>query len=94
MKNPIVALAKEISLLSPCRVSNNAKKGRTVFGVSGLDIYEIATFTDGFFAYQSRTSTGKDKSLAQSLKFAADDLKVWYYEATSLQPGTISEEIS
>ena len=48
MKNPIGALAKEISLLTPCRVSNSAKKGRKVFGVSGLDIYEIATFIDGF----------------------------------------------
>ena len=94
MKNPIGALAKEISLLSPCRVSNNAKKGRTVFGVSGLDIYENATFIDGFIADQSITCTAKDKSLAQMLKFAADDLKVWYYEAASLQPGTISEEIS
>ena len=94
MKNPIGALAKEISLLSPCRVPNNAKKERTVFRVSGLGIYEIATFTYGFIADQSITCTAKDKSLAQKLKFAADDLKVWYYEAASLQRGTINEEIS
>ena len=66
MKNPIGALAKEISLLTPCRVSNSAKKGRKVFGVSGLDIYEIATFIDGFIADKSNICMGKDKSLAQS----------------------------
>ena len=94
IKYPSKALAKEISLLAPCRISNNAKTGRTVFGVSGLDIGEIATFIDGFIADQDITYTGKDKLLAQKLKFAADDLKVWYYEAASLQPGTISEEIT
>ena len=93
-KYPSKALAKEISLLLPCRVSNNAKTGRTVFGVSGLDIHEIASFIDSFIADEKMTRPGKDKSLAQMLKFAADDLKVWYYEAASLQPGTISKEIS
>jgi len=94
IKYPSEALAREISLLAPCRVSNNAKTGRTVFGVSGLDVHEIVTFINSFIADQSIAFSGKDESLAQKLKFAADDLKVWYYEAASLQPGTISEEIS
>ena len=94
IKYPSEALAREISLLAPCRVSNNAKTGRTVFGVSGLDIHEIASFIDSFIADQSITFLAGNESLAQKLKFAADDLKVWYYEAASLQPGTISDEIS
>ena len=94
MKYASGTLAKEISLLLPCRASNNAKKGRTVFGVSGLDIYEIATLIDGFIVDQSINCTGKDRSLAQTLKLAADDLKVWYYEAATPQPGTSSEEIA
>lgn len=34
MKNPIGALAKEISLLTPCRVSNSAKKDEKYLGLA------------------------------------------------------------
>ena len=82
------ALAEEISLLKSARNFNNGKTKRTVYGVSGLEINEIATLMQNFIIDQSISSPSKEKSLGQMLKFASDDLKVWYYEAAGKKART------
>ena len=88
------ALAEEISLLKSARNFNNGKTKRTVYGVSGLEINEIATLMRNFIIDQRISSPSKEKSLGQMLKFASDDLKVWYYEAAGKKARTTGKEIT
>ena len=62
------------------------QRGRITFGVSGLDMDTIVDFI-GDFLDGIPPNPRDDLSLAMTLNFAVDDLKAFYYEAVSAQPG-------
>ena len=63
------------------------ERGRTTMGLSGMVIGEITNFICTFLDGQVPDNPNKDRSLGQSLKFAVEDLKVFYREAAGAQPG-------
>jgi hypothetical protein len=62
------------------------EKQRTTVGVSGLEINQIVEFI-GTFIDGVPANPRKDISLSYTLNFAVDDLKAFYYEAATAQPG-------
>lgn len=81
------AVVDEIALLAPWyRLAVEQRGGRTTVGVTGVPVEEAARFL-------GRTLEGgavplKDGwSLAESIRFAAEDLGNWYLEAASARPG-------
>ena len=60
--------------------------GRTTFGVSGLDLETIVDFIPSFLDGPP-VNPSNTLSLPMALNFAVDDLKAYYYEAVSAQPG-------
>jgi hypothetical protein len=79
------AFKQEVVELRPWYDQALKQRGRTTFGVSGLDMDRIvdfiAAFLDGPPANPNNTL-----SLPMALNFAVDDLKAYYYEAVSAQP--------
>lgn len=63
------------------------ERGRTTFGVAGLDPEEIARFLCGFLDGGVPDNPRDDLSLGTMLKLAAEDLKTYYFEAVTAQPG-------
>ena len=80
------AFKQEVVELQPWYDEALKQCSRTTFGVSGLDMDQIvefiADFLDGTTDNPSQTL-----SLPMALNFAVDDLKAYYYEAVSAQPG-------
>ena len=62
------------------------RAGRTTFGVSGLDMQRIVDFIPAFLDGPPENPSNT-LSLPMALNFAVDDLKAYYYEAVSAQPG-------
>jgi hypothetical protein len=56
-------------------------------GVSGLDPETIRDFFIGFLDGSIPDNPRDDLSLGLMLKLAADDLKTYYFEAVTAQPG-------
>ena len=63
------------------------KRGRTTVGVSGLNLDMIGDFISAFLEGGMSENPRKDLPLGLVLKLAVDDLKAYYFEAVSAQPG-------
>lgn len=63
------------------------KHGRTTVGVSGMELDAIGDFIYSFLKGTEPENPRDDISLAYTLKFAADDLKAYYFEGITAQPG-------
>ncbi len=63
------------------------KRGRTTVGSSGLAPEEVAEFLAGFVLGDRESNTVSNISLANAIRLAAEDLKAYYMEAVSNQPG-------
>jgi hypothetical protein len=81
-------VAREIESLMPWYALAVERRGRNAMGLSGLAIEEAARFIAEFVADQAVANPCPDIALPQALKFAADDLKAWYLEAATAQPGS------
>lgn len=79
---------REIETLSPWQTLAEDKRGRTSLGAAGMPIETAARFLhallegDGAAENPSETLT-----LGQSLRGASEDLKTFYMEAATAQPG-------
>jgi hypothetical protein len=80
------AFKQEIIELRPWYDQAVKQRGRTTAGVIGLDMDTIVDFI-GAFLDRIPPNPRKDLSLGLTLNFAVDDLKAYYYEAVSAQPG-------
>jgi len=65
-----------------------AKRNRTTVGVSGVDVENLADFISAFVTDKQPENPNPDFPLAHSLNLATDDLKAFYTEAVTAQPGT------
>lgn len=63
------------------------RRGRTTFGLIGLDPQAVADFVGGFLDGARPDSPREDLPLAFALKLAVDDLKSYYFEAAEGEPG-------
>jgi len=63
------------------------KRGRTTFGVSGLEIDQIVDFVSAFLMGKTPDNPRDDIALGYTINLAVDDLKAYYYEAATAQPG-------
>ncbi len=63
------------------------QRGRTTVGLSGMSITEIADFLSIFLDGDVPENPNCAYSVGQNLKFAVEDLKAFYREAASAQPG-------
>ncbi len=64
-----------------------SKRNRTTVGVSGIDIEKLGNFVYAFIKGEEPDNPRDDISLPYTLKFAVEDLKSYYVEGITAQPG-------
>lgn len=84
------ALAQEISQLRPWHDLAVARRGGSSGGLSGLSAEAAAAFVLAFLSGQAPASHRPQQPFAQTLKQVCDDLRTFYEEAASVQPGALS----
>jgi hypothetical protein len=80
------AFKEEMNGLRSWYETSVKKRGRTTVGVSGLELNAAANFV-GAFLDGVPDNPRDDMTLPFALNFAVDDLKAYYFEAISAQPG-------
>jgi len=80
-------LKKEMGSLRPWYDMTVRQRGRTTVGVSGLELDAVPDFICSFFDGRPPESPLKDVALPYALNLATDDLKAYYFEAITSQPG-------
>ena len=87
-------LLNEVSLLRSWYDEAVRSRGRSAVGLSGLRsdaVDEMASFLAGFAAGESPVPPeGASEEMPVLLRFLADDLKAYYFEAATAQPGRAS----
>lgn len=79
--------ADEVSQLQAWHDVAVRHRGRTTLGVTGLTPAEIVEFLASWLTDAPRATFRADVSPMDALKRASDELKAFYYEARSVQPG-------
>lgn len=77
---------REIARLAPWHAYACEARGRTTFGVSGLEIERVARFLHAFFDGVPENPAAA-VSLGEALRLACEDLRSWYLEAATARPG-------
>jgi hypothetical protein len=84
-------LREEIRLLLPWYAEALRRSGRTSIGASGLGVDAMETIGDVFAALASGGEApappGSAMPMPTVLRYLADDLKAYYFEAAAAQPG-------
>ena len=62
-------------------------RGRTTLGVTGLDIGALTAYISSWLTDSPAAPFREGLSDGEALKLACDELKAYYYEAKSVQPG-------
>ena len=81
------AFKREVMSFKPWYDLAVKKRNRTTVGVSGLDFDVIPDFICAFFHGDLPENPNKNLALHYTLNLAVDDLKAFYYESMSAQPG-------
>ncbi len=77
----------EVDSLAPWYDLARERRGRTTVGVSGMSVVDAAAFLIRFLDDREIESPDPALSVPHAAKFAADDLKAWYFEAATARPG-------
>jgi hypothetical protein len=81
------ALMQEISSLAPWYALAVRTRGRTTVGPSGLSIDAAAKYLSAFLDDQTAVAPRDDMPAGRVLKLAYEDLKSYYGESITAQPG-------
>lgn len=82
------ALMRELGQMEPWyERAVELRGGRSLFGVSGLNIDRVAGYILAFVEGETPASPNPDIGATQMLKLACDDLKAYYLNAVTAQPG-------
>ena len=81
------SLLQEIGQIMPWYELAVNQRHRTTVGISELDIADAARFLIDFIEDSSTPSPRPEVEVGPMLKFACEDLKAFYSEAMSAQPG-------
>lgn len=84
------ALNDEIAQFAPWYDEAFVARGRTTVGASGLEMEAVAALFGAMFDEPLPPSPNADLPLADLIRLAAEDLKAYYTEAASAQPGAAS----
>ncbi|MFY0612744.1 MAG: hypothetical protein JXQ99_14525 [Hyphomicrobiaceae bacterium] len=80
-------LLKEIGTLAPWYNLARSKRGRTTVGPSGLNMDAAAKYLAAFLEDQATSPPRDDIPAGRVLKLSYEDLKAYYGEAITVQPG-------
>jgi hypothetical protein len=85
-------LLREIDLLKPWYEEASRSRGRSVVGLSGIDDVDMmALFVAGVVSGEPGTPPeGASEEMPFLLRYLSDDLKAFYQEAATAQPGKAS----
>lgn len=81
------AFLREITAMRPLYDMSVAKRHRTTVGVSGLAIDYLGDFIYGFVKGEEPENPREDVTIDYTLKLAVEDLKAYYMEGITSQPG-------
>ena len=91
--DPLAALRQEIDRLRPWYELTVEKRGRTTVGISEVEIDDLAEYLVAFIGDADTAPPRTDIPRPHILKLAADDLKAYYFEAATAQPGDATDKI-
>lgn len=80
-------LLQEIRQVAPWYNLAVDQRGRTTVGISDLDIQQAGRFLAGYLDDEATPAPRGDLTTARLLKLVCEDLKAYYSEAASAQPG-------
>ena len=89
-------LVEEIRQLAPWHAESRKRRGRTTVGVSGATIEQIEALATLMADFATGAESGEvaeqvdvdwNHPMPARLKFASDDLRAFYHEAVTAQPG-------
>jgi hypothetical protein len=86
------AFHREMTGIHPWYDMGVEKRQRTTVGVSGIDINELGDFIYAFIRGIEPENPRDDTTLPFTLKLAVEDLKAYYMEGITAQPG--QEDVS
>jgi hypothetical protein len=86
------ALAQEIAQLQPWHDLALRRRGGGTSGLSGLTPEAAGAFIVAFLGAREPQNYRPEQALGLSLKHACDDLRAFYEEAATAQPGELSAE--
>ena len=81
------AFKKEMMSMSPWYDLAVQKRGRTTCGVSKVELNALGDFICSFLKGETPENPRDDIALPYTLNLATDDLKAYYFEAITTQPG-------
>jgi len=81
------AFKKEMISMRPWYDLAVQKRGRTTYGVSQVELDDLDDFICSFLKGEVPENPRDDIALAYTLNLATDDLKAYYFEAITAQPG-------
>jgi hypothetical protein len=81
------AFRREITAMRPWYDMAVNKRQRTTVGVSGIGLEKLGDFIYAFVKGESPENPRNDIPLSNTLKFAVEDLKSYYVEGITAQPG-------
>lgn len=81
------ALQQEVGQLRPWYDLAVSQRQRSTFGVAGLSPDDLVTFVGAFLEETEPDNPRPEMPLAALLRFAVEDLKTYYCEAITAQPG-------
>jgi D-proline reductase (dithiol) PrdB len=82
-----IALLREVASLMPWHQLAVQTRGRTTVGPSGLSVEEAGKFLAAILEDEAAPPPRTDMAPGRVLKFAFEDLKAFYGEAITAQPG-------
>ncbi len=83
---PNAVVVAEMAALAPWFELGVSRRGRTTVGVSGMEIDKVVEFLAALSSGDV-VQPVSGMSVAQTLRFASEDLRTWYVEAASARPG-------
>jgi hypothetical protein len=81
------AFRREMTALRPWYDMSLARRKRTTVGISGIGLEELGDFIYAVAKGRDPENPRKDLPMPLTIKFAAEDLKAYYNEAVTSQPG-------
>ena len=84
-------VADEVTMLRPGHDLGVERRGRTTLGLAKTSIEEAAAWLAAFAEGSALPAPAPEESMADNLRWSAEDLKAFYYEAATAQPGLASE---
>ena len=81
------SFCRELTTMRPWYDIAVAKRQRTTVGLSGIDLEAMGDFIYAFVKGEELENPRDDMPLASTLKMAIEDLKAYYIEGVTAQPG-------